>query len=230
MPQVLITGANRGIGLALVQEYCQQQWQIIATCRHPEQAQALQQLAQAHSNISIEALDIGDNEQIAALAEHYRDLAIDVLISNAGIYGPKGYSLANLDFAAWQQVMDINVLAPAKLAQAFFPHLARADSGVFAALSSKVGSHTENTKGGGYIYRSSKAALNSVVKSLSNDWREHGIKTVSLHPGWVRTQMGGPHALIDAGESARGLKQVIDSLQMSQSGGFYNYRAEQLPW
>ena len=184
MPQVLITGANRGIGLALVQEYCQQQWQIIATCRHPEQAQALQQLAQAHSNISIEALDISDSEQIAALAEHHRDLAIDVLISNAGIYGPKGYSLASLDFAAWQQVMDINVLAPAKLAQAFFPHLARADSGVFAALSSKVGSHTENTKGGGYIYRSSKAALNSVVKSLSNDWREHGIKTVSLHPGW----------------------------------------------
>ena len=119
MPQVLITGANRGIGLALVQEYCQQQWQIIATCRHPEQAQALQQLAQAHSNISIEALDIGDNEQIAALAEHYRDLAIDVLISNAGIYGPKGYSLANLDFAAWQQVMDINVLAPAKLGKPF---------------------------------------------------------------------------------------------------------------
>ncbi|MBS3797884.1 SDR family oxidoreductase [Pseudoalteromonas sp. BDTF-M6] len=230
MKTVLITGANRGIGLALAELYVAQGWQVLACCRKPEEAMQLQALAQQDNALSVHRLDITDFEQIDKLAEQINDQAIDVLLSNAGMYGPKGYGLDDIDFAQWQQVMSTNVLAVAKLAQAFLPHLLKASTPVFAALSSKVGSHTENTKGGGYIYRSSKAALNSVVKSLSNDLLSRGIKTVSLHPGWVKTEMGGPNALIDAATSAKGLKQVIDALSPEQSGGFYTYLGERIPW
>ncbi|WP_105189195.1 SDR family oxidoreductase [Pseudoalteromonas sp. T1lg48] len=230
MKTVLITGANRGIGLALAKLYLAQGWQVLACCRKPEEAMQLQALAQQDNALSVHRLDITDFEQIDKLAEQINDQAIDVLLSNAGMYGPKGYGLDDIDFAQWQQVMNTNVLAVAKLAQAFLPHLLKASAPVFAALSSKVGSHTENTKGGGYIYRSSKAALNSVVKSLSNDLLSQGIKTVSLHPGWVKTEMGGPNALIDAATSAKGLKQVIDALSTEQSGGFYTYLGERIPW
>ncbi|ESP94149.1 SDR family oxidoreductase [Pseudoalteromonas luteoviolacea] len=232
MASVLITGANRGIGLALVNVYLTCGWHVLATVRNPALAIELQQLRsqQKDERLDIFPLDVTDYEQLRHLALSLADRPIDVVINNAGLYGPKGYGFGNCDVDAWRSVMEVNAIAPAKLAEAFYPNLRLGERKIFAALSSRVGSHTENTKGGGYIYRSSKAALNSVVKSLSNDLLPEGIKTVALHPGWVKTEMGGPNALISAQESALGLKRVIDNLSDSDSGGFLSFDGSHIPW
>ena len=230
MKTVFITGANRGIGLALSKVFLKDNWQVIATCRDIKCADELNQLKADYKLLHVYELDITDYQQMAVLSSTLHDLKIDVLLNNAGLYGPKGYGFGNCDVDAWRDVFEANVIAPTKLAEAFVSQVLNSELKIIAALSSRVGSHTENTKGGGYIYRSSKAALNSVVKSLSNDLLPQGIKTVALHPGWVQTEMGGPNALISAQESAIGLKQVIESLTEEQSGGFYSYKGEQIPW
>ena len=230
MKTVFITGANRGIGLALSKVFLKDNWQVIATCRDIKCADELNQLKADYKLLHVYELDITDYQQMAVLSSTLHDLKIDVLLNNAGLYGPKGYGFGNCDVDAWRDVFEANVIAPTKLAEAFVSQVLNSKLKIIAALSSRVGSHTENTKGGGYIYRSSKAALNSVVKSLSNDLLPQGIKTVALHPGWVQTEMGGPNALISAQESAIGLKQVIESLTEEQSGGFYSYKGEQIPW
>ena len=211
MKTVFITGANRGIGLALSKVFLKDNWQVIATCRDIKCADELNQLKADYKLLHVYELDISDYQQMAVLSSTLHDLKIDVLLNNAGLYGPKGYGFGNCDVDAWRDVFEANVIAPTKLAEAFVSQVLNSELKIIAALSSRVGSHTENTKGGGYIYRSSKAALNSVVKSLSNDLLPQGIKTVALHPGWVQTEMGGPNALISAQESAIGLKQVIES-------------------
>nr|WP_040696088.1 SDR family oxidoreductase [Pseudoalteromonas citrea] len=230
MKTLLITGANRGIGLALTKVYLKAGWQVLATCREPSQAEELQALTLRYRSLTIFTLNVTDYTQVSQLATQLRGQAIDVLLNNAGIYGPKGYKFGECDETAWKDVFETNVIAPIKLAEAFITHIKASELKTIAAISSRVGSHTENTKGGGYIYRSSKAALNSSIKSLSNDLLPQGIKTVSLHPGWVKTSMGGPNALIGAQESAEGLKQVIDNLQDAQSGGFYSYQGEEIAW
>ncbi|KZN43861.1 SDR family oxidoreductase [Pseudoalteromonas luteoviolacea] len=232
MARVLVTGANRGIGLALTELYLASGWQVLATVRESSRAEALKKLVEqeASGSLAIHELDVVNYQQVNELAHSLAGVPIDLIINNAGLYGPKGYGFGNCDVESWREVMEVNAIAPAKLAEAFYSNLQLSDKKIFAALSSRVGSHTENTKGGGYIYRSSKAALNSVVKSLSNDLLPEGIKTVALHPGWVKTEMGGPSALITAQESAIGLKQVIDNLTDTESGGFISYDGSKIPW
>ncbi|MCW8328333.1 SDR family oxidoreductase [Photobacterium sp. SDRW27] len=227
---VLITGANRGIGLALVNAYLTDDWQVYACCRETEQAEALKQLQTTTESLTLLELDVTDHQAISELSQALAETPFDLLINNAGYYGPKGYGFGNTDVEEWRKVFEINTIAPLKLAEAFYPQLKAGRPGVIACMSSKVGSMTENTSGGGYIYRSSKAALNSVVKSLSNDLLPQGIISVALHPGWVQTEMGGPNAIISTPESAQGLKAVIDALTTEQSGGFYNYDGSLIPW
>ncbi|OCQ21324.1 short-chain dehydrogenase [Pseudoalteromonas luteoviolacea] len=232
MARVLITGANRGIGLALTELYLASGWQVLATVRAQSKAEALKKLGEqdASAGLAIYELDVTNYQQLSELANTLAGVPIDLIINNAGLYGPKGYGFGNCDVEAWREVMEVNAIAPAKLAEAFYTNLKLGDRKIFAALSSRVGSHSENTKGGGYIYRSSKAALNSVVKSLSNDLLSEGIKTVALHPGWVKTEMGGPNALITAQESATGLKAVIDNLTDPESGSFISFDGSKIPW
>ncbi|MGF1757415.1 SDR family oxidoreductase [Photobacterium sagamiensis] len=227
---LLITGANRGIGLALVQAYLADGWQVHACCRSPENATELQQLSANYLGLTLHPLDVTDHNAISQLSNTLHDTKLDLLINNAGYYGPKGYGFGNTDVAEWRKVFEINTIAPLKIAEAFFPQIKAGMPGVIASISSKVGSMAENTSGGGYIYRSSKAALNSVVKSLSNDLLPEGIISVALHPGWVQTEMGGPNALISAPKSAHGLKQIIDNLTPDQSGGFFNFDGTPIPW
>lgn len=227
---LLITGANRGIGLALTKAFLAAGWQVYATCRDIKNAKALKQLQSATGNLTLLELDVTDHQAITALSQDLADVSLDLLINNAGYYGPKGYGFGNTDVDEWRKVFEINTIAPLKIAEAFYPQLKANQPGIIACLSSKVGSMAENTSGGGYIYRSSKAALNSVVKSLSNDLLPEGIIAVALHPGWVQTEMGGPNALIDTETSATGLKTVIDNLTEAQSGGFYNYDGSVIPW
>ncbi|MGY3686438.1 SDR family oxidoreductase [Vibrio coralliilyticus] len=226
MKTVLIIGANRGIGLSLVKNYLAQGWQVHATYRSEKNSQDLLELE--GDNLTCHPLDVTDYQGLSEFANALP--ALDVLINNAGYYGPKGYGFGNTDIDEWRKVLEINTIAPLKLVEALFPNLQKGQLKKIACLSSKVGSMTENTSGGGYIYRSSKAALNSVVKSLSNDLSSQDFTVLALHPGWVQTEMGGPNALIDTQTSAAGLVEVIESADISRSGEFINYDGTALPW
>ncbi|WP_104023727.1 SDR family oxidoreductase [Vibrio hyugaensis] len=225
---VFITGANRGIGLSLTELYLQQGDQVHATSRNLTDSKELHALASRYNTLVLHELDLTDYQRVVQLASELP--AIDLLINNAGYYGPKGYGFGNTDIEEWRQVFEINTIAPLKLVESFYPLLQQGKAKKIACISSKVGSMTENTSGGGYIYRSSKAALNSVVKSLSNDLTDEGFTVLALHPGWVRTAMGGPNALIDTQTSAAGLAKVIEQSTQENSGQFINYDGCELPW
>lgn len=226
--QVLITGANRGIGLEFTKQYAQDGWQVLACCRTPKQASALQALANAYDNIQIVALDVADFAQIDALALQLKDVKIDVLINNAGIY-PDSHS-DTIDTNDWLDAFKINSMAPLKMAMAFTPHVANSQLKKIATLSSKMGSLDDNTSGGSYIYRSSKAAVNMVMKSLSVDLQPLGITIVTLHPGWVQTEMGGSNALIDTQTSVSGLRKVIAQATLNTTGQFIAYDGQPIKW
>lgn len=227
-PHLFITGANRGIGLEMVKQFAQSNWQISACCRSPATATELSALAQENTDIKLYALDVTNYQAVANLADELKGVSFDLLINNAGIYGPKGSSLDNLDIEAWRQVFETNTIAPLKLIQAFTPHVAASEGKRIAVLSSKMGSISDNQSGSAYIYRSSKTALNQVIKSLSIDLSPQGIQVIALHPGWVRTEMGGPNGLIDTTESVTGLKSVMTS--EIKTGHFYNYDGSEIAW
>ena len=226
--QVLITGANRGIGLEFTKQYAQEGWNVLACCRDTQHASNLLTLAKTHPNIRILSLDVADFAQIDALALQLTDEKIDLLINNAGIY-PES-SLHNADSEAWLEAFKINSIAPFKMATAFTSHIANSELKKLATLSSKMGSMSENTSGGSYIYRSTKTAVNMVMKSLSIDLQPLGIAMVTLHPGWVLTDMGGSNALIDTQTSVTGLRKVIANLTLSNTGKFIAYDSKEINW
>lgn len=226
MPTLLITGANRGIGLELTKRYAADNWTIIAACRSPKEAVALTALKGA---ITIEALDVTDYAAVDRLAAKYSETAIDLLLNNAGIYGNRDGALTVSDFDTYLQVLHVNSVAPMKLALAFLPHLKQAKAAKIATISSRLGS-IELGSGGSYAYRASKAAINAGMHNLALDLKSSGISCITLHPGWVKTDMGGAGADIDVATSAAGLKKVIDGLTLKDTGKFYNYDGGELPW
>lgn len=228
MSVIFITGANRGIGLSLTQQYLKGNHKVYATYRDASSAAELLSLAEHSSNLICIQLEITDYQAVEQLPSQIE--SIDILINNAGYYGPKGYGLGNTDVEEWRRVFEINTIAPLKLVETLLPLIESSDVKKIACLSSRVGSMSENTSGGGYIYRSSKAALNSVVKSLSNDLTDNGFTVLALHPGWVQTEMGGPNALIDTETSAQGLVTVIESSNTEVSGHFFNFDGSEIDW
>jgi len=221
MPTVLITGASRGIGREFARQYEAGGWRVIATCRDPSKY-----------DLDGEAyrLDVTDPENVAALHSELYGESIDLLINNAGIYGPRGLEFGSLDYDAWEEVLRTNVLGAMRVAEAFAHHMAASEKKKMVFISSKVGSIADNTSGGGYIYRSSKTALNMAVKSLSLDLSGKGIICLLLHPGWVQTDMGGASAPIDAATSVAGMREVVDRADKADSGRFFNYDGSELPW
>ena len=227
MATVLITGANRGLGLEFCKQYADEGWDVLACCRNPETADKLADIPQ----VRVLPLDVSDFAQIDKLAAQLQDTAIDVLINNAGIYGDSPRrSFGQLDYAAWTQTLTINTQSPVKMAEAFLPHLQRGDKKMLVSISSQMGSIADNGSGGSIVYRTSKAALNAAMKSIAIDLAEQGIGVLVLHPGWVKTDMGGPNALIDAQKSVAGMRQVIARFTLDQSGGFLKYDGSSLPW
>jgi NAD(P)-dependent dehydrogenase (short-subunit alcohol dehydrogenase family) len=226
--QVLITGANRGIGLEFVQQYAQDGWHVFACCRSPEKATELQALANTYLNIQILPLDVADSAQINALALQLKDEKIDLLINNAGVY-PDG-AVGDINTDHWLEAFKVNTMAPLKMTEAFTSHIAKSQLKKIATLSSKMGSIDDNTSGGSYIYRSSKVAANMVMKSLSIDLKALGVSVVTLHPGWVLTEMGGPNALIDTKTSVSGLRRVIERLTLNTTGQFIAYDGKAINW
>lgn len=229
MKTVLITGANRGLGLEFCRQYAQAGWQVLACCRQTEQAKALNKLAADYSSLRVIALDVADHPQIDALSNELKNTVIDVLVSNAGVYGDRN-SFGQLDYQVWRNTLETNVLSAIKLAEAFTHQLASSQQGIFVALSSLMGSMADNGSGGSYLYRSSKAALNAVMKSLSFDFARQGTGVIIFHPGWVRTDMGGSNGLIEVDESVHGMCQQIEQFQLSQTGCFIKYDGTEMPW
>jgi NAD(P)-dependent dehydrogenase (short-subunit alcohol dehydrogenase family) len=229
MTTVLITGANRGIGLELTRQWAEQGAQVLACCRKPDTASALQELARKHSNLSCHALDVGHLAQIEALAQSLADRPIDVLLNNAGVYGGK-QALGEIDYDAWVETFRINTLAPIKMAECFAQHVASSQKKTIATISTQMASVAQNDAGNGYIYRSTKSALNMALKSLSVDLKKQHITVLMLHPGWVKTDMGGPQAPLLARDSAAGLIQVIEKATINDTGRFLTYEGQELPW
>lgn len=223
MPSVLVTGANRGLGLEFVRQYSRDGWRVHAACRRPER------LSELSADVTVHRLDVGSPEDISALAEALRGEALDVLVNSAGLYGGE-QSLESIDYENWAEVMRINCIAQVRVVEALRWHLARGEGGVIANLTSKMGSMAENTSGGAYIYRSSKAALNAVTVSLAHDLAAQGIIVIVLHPGWVKTDMGGPNALIEAEQSIAGMRRVIEKAGPEMSGGFFSYDGSSIAW
>lgn len=228
MHQVLVTGANRGLGLEFSKQYAADGWNVLACCRHPQSALDLQSLAAAHSNVKIHTLDVADFAQIDALALQLKDESIDVLINNAGVYPHSSFGDTNYD--DWANGFKVNSMAPLKMAEAFVQHLTRGQLKKIATLTSKMGSIEDNTSGESYSYRASKTAVNMVMKSLSIDLKPYGISVITLHPGWVQTDMGGSNALISAQTSVSGLRKVIENLSLDTTGKFIAYDGKAMPW
>lgn len=221
MPTVLITGANRGIGREFARQYAEAGWRVIATCRDPSNCDAAGECYR---------LDVSEPASVPALRAELDGQAIDLLINNAGSYGPRGAGFGKLDYGAWEDVLRVNLLGPMRVAEAFGEAVARSNLKKMVFISSKVGSIGDNTSGGAYIYRTSKTALNMAVRSLSIDLSGRGIICLLFHPGWVRTDMGGPSAPVDAATSVAGMRAVIDRASAADSGRFFNYSGEPLPW
>jgi len=234
VPTVLITGANRGLGRELVRQYRADGWRVFACCRRPESAADLAD----GEGVSLHRLDLTDHRRIEALAAELEGTAVGVLLNSAGTMGAQSFADRGLaiqrfgdsDYEDWMGILRVNVFGPMKMAEAFVEHVARSEQKKIVALTSVVGSMARNRSGGLYAYRSSKAALNSVMKSMAIDLRERGIIAVAVHPGWVRTEMGGPRAEIDAVASVAGIRRVIAGLAGEQAGRFLSYAGEELPW
>ncbi|MFD1610345.1 SDR family oxidoreductase [Sphingomonas tabacisoli] len=219
MPTVLITGANRGIGLEFARQYTADGWDVIATARRPDDAGELQQLGP-----DVLPLDAANPASIGALAKRLAGRPIDVLIANAGVY-PQG-----LDADEWSKAFATNCIGPTLLARALLPNVAASGERKMVATSSRMGSIADNDSGGAIAYRSSKAALNAAWHGLAIEFRGDGVTMAVLHPGWVQTDMGGADASIAPETSVSGLRRVIAGLSLSESGGFFAYDGEELPW
>jgi NAD(P)-dependent dehydrogenase (short-subunit alcohol dehydrogenase family) len=227
MPTCLITGANRGLGLEFARQYAAEGWSVIATCRHPEHAVALRQL---EGDVRIEALDVTDFARVERLAHKLDGVPIDLLLNNAGLYGPRVVAHDSVDYAAWAEVLRVNTMATLKVSSVFVRNVAWSSRKLIVALSSNMGSIAENTSGGAYIYRTSKAALNAAMRSLAIDLRSKDITVILLHPGWVRTDMGGSGAPLDPFESVAGMRELLERVAPRDNGKFFKYDGTEVPW
>jgi len=229
--KILITGANRGIGLEMVKYSAEQGWRVFACCRNPHNADDLFNIAKpSNGQISVHIADMQELSTLQALSYELRNDAIDMLVNNAGIYGSDKNKFGSVDVDSWLQAFQVNSIAPLKMVEAFSEQLRMGKRKVVACMSSKMGSMADNGYGNSYIYRSSKAALNAVVKSLSIDLKEQGIISVALHPGWVKTDMGGPGAEISTRECVEQLFAHLLQLNIEDSGRFIDIDGSDIPW
>ena len=226
-----ITGCNRGLGLEFVRQLLARGQRVIATCRAIATSTDLTALTLKHSGqLSLVEMDVSDEASMREAVALLNDEAIDVFINNAGMYGPRDANFGNVDGPAMAEVLYTNAVAPVLLTQLLIDNVRKGSGKKLVYVSSKMGSIADNGRGGSYIYRSSKTALNSVVKSLALDLAPEGIATATLHPGWVRTDMGGPNGLIDAPESVSGMLNVIDGLSVANTGQFFSYDGSTIAW
>ena len=225
MSRVLVIGASRGIGLEFVKQYLAEGSYVHATYRSEKDRVTLRDLGA--NALKLDLLDLND---LAGISWQLDGERIDTVICNAGLYGPRTSTFRALpDAAEFDRVMQTNVLGPMRMVPVVVP-LLKATGGTLAVVSSRMGSIADANLGYGLLYRTSKAALNMVTRLAHNDARDVGARAIALHPGWVRTDMGGPNADIDVEHSVEGMRRVIGDARAYPGGNFYDYRGEQLPW
>ena len=231
---VLITGANRGIGLALARGYAAAGWNLVVTARMPAEAADLKTLAAAHpGRVSIESLDVLDHASIDALAAKFRGRPIDILINNAGITGNRFQQVpGKFDYPEFRQVFETNVVAPLKIADTFLPQVQSSRLKKIVVITSSEGSIAEVKRPGGYFYRSSKSAVNMVMRNLALELKPRGITVVLVNPGPVDTDMmkGAPIPLQSPAEAAGRVIAVTAKVTLEDTGRFWDYRGGELPW
>jgi NAD(P)-dependent dehydrogenase (short-subunit alcohol dehydrogenase family) len=234
VPTVLVTGANRGIGLEYVRQYTARGWTVIATARNPGEATELKTLAAANPSIRIEPLDVSDLASVDALAEKYRGKPVDILVNNAGITGaPADQVIGKLNYPVFEQVLRTNVIGPLKVAEAFLPNLEAGRQKKLVNVSSSEGSIGSVTAGRTFFYRASKSALNMEMKNLASVVKGRGIALALINPGPVDTDMmkGAPKSMLRSKEQAvSDLIRITDRLTVENTGLFWNYSGEFLPW
>ena len=234
MPTVLITGANRGIGLELARLYAEDGNTVIATCRDPSAAEGLSALAAAH-DVEIETLEVTEPASVAALAAKLEGRPIDVLINNAGIMGPppEQQSALTMDFDGWAETFAVNAMAPVRIMQALLGNLRAAaeasGESKLMTVTSQMGALSLDMPFA-YAYCSSKAALNKFMKMAAGELGKDGVLSAVVHPGWVRTDMGGSGADISPEESAEGIKAVVAGMTAANDGAFWKWNGEQHDW
>jgi NAD(P)-dependent dehydrogenase (short-subunit alcohol dehydrogenase family) len=221
---VLITGANRGIGLEMARQLDAKSYTVIATARKPDRASELNAL-----EVRVEQLDVADAASVAALAAKLEGVGIDILVNNAGVGGQDVRRLKKVDFEKMADTFQVNAFGPMRVTQALLPNLEAGEGKTVVQISSVMGS-IEKNMGGPYGYRASKTALNQLNKSLSAELGREGYTCVALHPGWVKTNMGGQRAPVEVVDSVTGLITVIEGLKPADNGRFLDFQGNELPW
>jgi len=231
MPSVLITSANRGLGFEFARQYAAESWRVLAACRDPDGSDDLQSLARgSKGHIEVIAMDVTDAASVRKAAARLSKTPVDVLINSAGIYGGRGQSVGEIDYEVWKQVLDVNTLGPMRVVEAFLPSIAASERKLVVTITSGMGSLSDNTSGGSYAYRSSKAAVNMVTRSLAIDLAPRGITCIVVNPGWVQTDMGGPNAKITPQASITAMRRLIDKVGRAETGRFFNHDGREYPW
>jgi len=230
MSTILITGANRGIGLALTKVYAQRGDAVFACCREPTKAEELQSLAKTYS-VTVMPLDVGDDRSVAELAQKLSSTAIDILINNAGVGGGPGHrqNATTMDFATWADAFNVNAIGPVRVMHALLPQLKRTGNPKIMNVTSQLGAISLDLRIS-YGYSATKAALNKYMRLAAIELKQQGIAIGLIHPGWVQTEMGGAGATITPQASAAGIVKVIDGLSLENAGGFWKWDGSAHGW
>jgi NAD(P)-dependent dehydrogenase (short-subunit alcohol dehydrogenase family) len=230
MSNIVITGANRGIGLALATLYAERGDRVFACCRTPGKAKGLHRLAEVHT-LTVLPVDVGKDASVAALAAALGTVPVDVLINNAGVSGGplEQQTATHIDFAAWADAFNVNSMGPVRVMQALLPALKRAPQPRVMSITSQLGALSLDLAVA-HGYSASKAALNKFMRLAAPELARDGIAVGVIHPGWVKTDMGGPGAQITPTESAAGIANVIDQLSVENSGGFWKWNGSRHDW
>jgi NAD(P)-dependent dehydrogenase (short-subunit alcohol dehydrogenase family) len=224
---ILITGANLRICQSILGR------RMAHICRVPQpgrRKQAPMLGARHRGMLNVVAMDVTDAESVRNAATQLKDVAIDVLINSAGIAGVPRQKTGNVDYESWAQVLNVNTMGPLRVFESFSDHITRSERRLVVTITSGMGSLADNTSGGSIAYRSSKAAVNMVMRSAAIDLAPRGITCVLVNPGWVRTDMGGPKAPLSPQESVTVMRRLIETFGPNQSGKFYNYDGREYPW
>ena len=221
---VLITGANRGLGLEFARQFSEAGWNVIGTSRRPDEATELQGLG-----VRVLQLDVADPASVDRLATDLEGEAVDLLINNAGIF-PRVNTLSEVDFEEVSRTIAVNALGPMRVTRALLPNLRRGEARLIVNITSGLGSIADNESGRFYGYRESKAALNMFTRSVAAELSAEGFTAIVISPGWVQTDMGGPNATLEPAQSIAGMRAVIDRLSPADNGTYWNYDGTRLPW
>jgi NAD(P)-dependent dehydrogenase (short-subunit alcohol dehydrogenase family) len=223
MSSILITGAGRGLGLELARQYAADGWKVIGTVRDAQAGKALEK-----AGAQAQVVDVSDFARIKDLGRAVK-APLDILFCNAGIIGKRGMALGSFDYQSWEEVLRVNLLGAAAIAEALVDNVAASERRIIAMMSSRLGSISESS-GMTLPYATSKAALNMLVKGLSSTLQARGIIVVALSPGWVRTDMGGESAPLTPQASVGGLRKVLGALKSADSGKFFSHDGTPIPW